>query len=39
MARKGELDPVFGRDEETKRAVRILVQDESQIHVWLVIQG
>ena len=26
MARKGELDPVFGRDEETKRAVRILVR-------------
>ena len=26
LARKGELDPVFGRDEETKRAVRILVR-------------
>jgi ATP-dependent Clp protease ATP-binding subunit ClpC len=26
MARKGELDPVFGRDEETNRVVRILVR-------------
>ena len=26
MARRGELDPVFGRDEETKRTVRILVR-------------